>query len=180
MQEKLRITEYTFFVLLNIIFSSSLLAAWIIGNISLFLTLKINSVDPINTSQDTDLLLWAVLVGIIFILLKLSLLPILYSLKKYLPGIHNFLDRFLLDKKFTVKVLSGAVFFDVLINLISVIPNSFNFKNTDEFLYEFFYGTLFADYFENVKTYFLFSLLFGGGIFICYLVFLFTDKLKQR
>lgn len=167
MNEKIsRKIEQTFFVLINFLFSASP----IIAGIFLVLSMTISAFICNNYSDFPDadeyyikralLAFW-----LIYMFLKLFLLPILYSFPKNFPFIHSFLEKFKNELKFKLKVLGSTMFIDILIYLVNVlllcfISGKFEFDTHHFLLVGFFW------------------LIFGFGASTSYLMFFLLKKIR--
>ena len=165
---KKKIFEYTFFVLLNIFFSSYMLGgiicvcvASIIGGV---LTYLLNNFITIKDDLDFSIRVSSYLLPIVSMLFKIIIFPLIYNIKS-LNNINNFLEKFATNKRFLIKILLSVLILDIIIYMLS----------------EFFEGGKFIfnskEILEDIKIVYLFCC---GGVFPCYLFFLLWYKLTHR
>lgn len=176
----LKRAEKIFFIVINLVFSSAFIQIESISNFGLFILwtfFQVTYKDFANSGNDIELLFWGFLFWLLFMIVKLCMFPMLYGLP--LKRIHAFLDKFLEDKRYTLKVLLSALIFDQIVCQVHVILASLNFDNFDEFVNQLFHGNLLSEYEFNFSYVFALTCLFGG-VFICYLSFFIFEKIKRK
>lgn len=154
--------EKVFFTIINLLLASGPLIAYLIGKLSLWISLNIFNADPINSENDWQFLYGCIILYLIYIPIKFALFPILYALKKQLPFIHCFFDKFLSVRLFTFKILFLSLMLDVFFIIIDAIQLKL-FHEYDKFL-------------SLLSTAVFFYSLFGFGLFGTYLTMFLWSK----
>lgn len=153
--------ERIFFIVINIIFGFSIVG-YCLFLLMLFTPLFQNFF-PLKRELTDEVLmnyaLGAFFIYFLYIIVKIFIFPILYTLKTVMPNTHYFLSRIVEDKVFRKKVLTYAILLDLVYFLICVI---FNWKH------------------NGIKDAINIYVSLGGGILPCYLVFLLCQKLLGR
>lgn len=146
--------EITFFIAILIVFSSNSLALFCIMGISGFFSLLLGA-NPVY-ENDSIFVFCCLILGLIFLILRIIIFPILYSFKGLLPSIHKFLDFAFQNKKNFVIGLGILV----LLLLLDCLVTFFIFKE------------------HNIGYYFVET--FGLGLLPSYLVMLIYLKLCKK
>ena len=146
--------EIAFFTAIIIVFSSNSLALLCIMGISGFFSLLLGA-NPVY-ENDSIFVFYCVILGLIFLILRIIIFPILYSFKGLFPYIHKFLDFAFQNKKNLVICLGVSA----LLLLLDCLVTFFIFKE------------------HNIGYYFLET--FGLGLLPSYIVMLIYFKLKNK
>ena len=167
--------EYSIFLLINIIFSSSGFSALFILSVSAYLGNKIlydGNIDPI---KNEEWLLFCLIIYPLYMIIKLFFLPAIYQFSKQLPNIHKFLYNFVNNNEKTKQIFILIILFDFVVLIISSIYMSFmnvkEINNWSDIIY------LLGDSINGIVVNSITSILFLGGIFINYVIFYFGYKL---
>lgn len=159
-QKTPKFIEYLFFIILNIIFSFSFLGY----GIFLLLLLPVIPMAGV-TAELTDGVIFqyaiaCIFIDIVYVIVKLFILPVLFLLKNLLPNIHIFLEKILDNRSFRYKIL----FIVLLSDLIYFLLNSI-------------YSTPFlAGNFKDAKH---FTVIHCGGMLPAYIIFIAIFKIKN-
>ena len=170
MAKWIKIFEYTFFAILNIYLSCFLLhiyaMAFIIGITLCRIVEIIEKYCNIENLAD-NFLVYFLFFGfpIISMLLKILIFPILYKIK-FFSNIKDFLERFVTDKNFLIKVLFSVLIFDIIMYILTIFFDESHHIN--------------PDYINELKETFILYLLAFFGVLPCYLSFLFWYKFTHR
>ena len=106
--------EYFLFICLNIFFSTSYLMAILIVYLGHLASKYISKIDVTCSENVTPFILWGILFYLIYIISKIFLFPVLYSMKKTFPYIHEFFEQLVTVPNRKYIVFLSALFLDTI------------------------------------------------------------------
>ena len=165
MRTQLKKSEIILLILIHTFYSVFLILLPLVFFLCYYITTNSFNVDFLFDEKPALLLfcvLWFILVCI-----KFMSLPLIYKLKKFFPVMHVILNKIMSDKSFARKYL-------ILIAVIDILPFAF-IGLLDMIILKDFVKCMLA----NLLSYPI-SVLLGGGILPCYLVFLCFNKIKKK
>lgn len=165
MNNQMKKLEYFLFICLNLFFSMGGLMLIVIMYLGYLSSKYISNVDIALSENYTPFIMWGILFYFVYIISKLIVFPVLYSMKKTFPYIHEFFEKLVTVPNRKYIVLFSALFLDsvfVIANILYTIfcePQSWVLSTIK----------------INISLYFI----FGCGVILPYLVMFVWLKLSN-
>lgn len=157
--------EYFLFICLNIFFSTSYLILIVIMYLGYLASKYISNTDITCSENYTPFIFWGILFYLIYIISKIFLFPVLYSMKKTFPYIHEFFEQFITFPNRKYIVFLSALFLDAVC-IFAVI------------LYALF-GKVQSSVVSTIKISINMYFIFGCGVVLPYLIMFVYLKLSH-
>ena len=167
MNNQLKKFEYFLFICLNLFFSIGHLLSIVIMYLGYSSSKYIANVDADLSDNYTPFIVWCILFYFVYIILKLILFPIFYSMKKIFPYIHEFFQQFVNIPKRKYVIFLIALLLDFIFLLLNILNDIYNGAQV----------CIFSTIKMNIILYFI----FGCGVFFPYIVmFIWLKLLKSN
>ncbi|MBS4759327.1 MAG: hypothetical protein KHX03_01350 [Clostridium sp.] len=158
--------EYFLFICLNLFFSMGGLMLIVIMYLGYLSSKYISNVDIALSENYTPFIMWGILFYLVYIISKLILFPVLYSMKKTFPYIHEFFEKLVTIPKRKDIVLLNALFLDSIFIIANILYTIFCEPQS----------RILSTVKINISLYFV----FGCGVILPYLVMFVWLKLIKH